>query len=133
VRAAIRALGGVCWLGFGGVFALILIQQVAPGSSDGLLALGISSLGIVTGMLQVTGFVAAIVLCCAMGIFLLASGTVPPPPTHRKKLPPSDIVDCLSPQAEPECRCVRCNAPQILNFHICENCGWTQPQLTARE
>jgi len=129
VRAAIRALGGVCWLGFGGVFALILIQQVAPGSSDGLLALGISSLGIVTGLLQVTGFVAAIVLCCAMGIFLLASGTVPPPPpTHRKKLPRSDIVDCLSPQAEPEYRCVRCNAPQLLNFHICENCGWTQPK-----
>jgi len=118
----------VCWLGFGSVFALILIQQITPGSSEGLLALGISSLSILMGLLQVTGFVAAIVFCFAIGIFLLASATLPPPAlTHTKKLPPSDVVDFLSPEAEPQYRCVRCNTSRILDFHICENCGWSQP------
>jgi hypothetical protein len=119
-------LGGVCWLGFGGVFALILLQQITPGSSECLLALGVSSVGVVVGLLQVTGFVAAIGVCCAIGVFLLASATVPPP-THTKKLGPPEIVDRLPPLAEPQYRCVKCRAPGILNFHICEHCGWTQP------
>jgi hypothetical protein len=84
------------------VFALILIQQITPGSSEGLLALGVTSLSILMGLLQVTGFVAAIVFCFAIGIYLVASATVPPPaPTQTKKVPPSDIIDLCRRKPNP--------------------------------
>ena len=75
-KRAMYVVGGVLWLLFSLGFGFILIDYVAGGAGLQFLGGPVSSGSVWLGIAHVTGFVAAIVSCFAIGAWLCARGLI---------------------------------------------------------
>lgn len=75
-KRILYVVGGMLWFLFALGFGLILVAYVTGGAGLQIFGGLISSGSVLLGLVHVTGFVAAIVICFAIGAGLCAHGLV---------------------------------------------------------
>jgi hypothetical protein len=76
MKKAIHLFGGVCWFLASFIFGFFLLDYIANGAGLQFFPLGISSGGVLLGLVHVTGFVAGAVISFSLGACLCARAIV---------------------------------------------------------
>ncbi len=76
-KRVLLVLGGLLWFLFSLGFGYLLVEYIAQGAGLQFFGPPVSSGSVLLGLVPVTGFVAASVICFAIGAGLCAHGIVP--------------------------------------------------------
>ena len=115
---------------------LFLFEYLVGGA--GLQVFGflfpVSSITVMTGLVQFVGFSAAACLCFVIGVGLCAHGLVPTPKPEKTAPPLKErfafvrvLISSVRAESHSGLRCVCCRVALVAPVHICPDCGWTQP------
>ena len=133
IEGTILVGGGLCWIGGALGFGFVLLDYFAQEAGLRIIGLGVSSAGVLLGLVDLVGLFAASGLCFVVGVGLFAHGMVPARElaAERKRrlsfIRPIIAGGPWKVRENPVLRCVRCNVPIGACLHICPGCGWTQP------
>jgi len=79
VKRIVYVVGGIFWFLFSLGFGLILVDYIAGGAGLQFFGGPVSSGSVLLGLVHLTGFVAGILICFAIGAGLCARGLVSHP------------------------------------------------------
>src|SRR5262245_48644968 len=139
IKSTLIVVAGLCWLAFAMAIGFFLIQYLGEGSgSQAFGFFGVSSSGILIGLVHVAGFVAAACICFVIGAGVCAHGLVPAPEPEgkiatrpKKGFAFRHFVASAIRREDTDTvnRCVCCRVALDAPVHICSECGWTQPYV----
>ena len=138
VKSTMMVITGVGCLMVAVVIGLFVFQYLTGGAGGQVFGFfGVTSTGVLIGIVHLTGFLAGTWLCFVVGVVLCAHGLVPPPKPEKEAAPRPvervayfrQLISSLRTRevSDGGLRCACCRAPLAQFVHICHDCGWTQP------